>query len=78
MRPMLTNHPDIYYAATAHSAPERPVLQGCVETDVCVVGGGFTGISSGLFLAEAGYRVCVLEAVKKRFCAPRRKGGPKF
>lgn len=37
-------------------------LVGEVKVDVCVIGGGITGLSAALQLLEAGQRVCVLEA----------------
>ncbi|MEJ2027214.1 MAG: hypothetical protein P8X52_07120 [Limibacillus sp.] len=43
---------DSYYKATANSSPERPALKGAVSADVCVVGGGFTGVSTALNLAR--------------------------
>ena len=38
-----TPYPSSYYAASANPAPPRPELQGEVETDVCVIGAGYTG-----------------------------------
>ena len=64
-----------YYAATANPAPERPALQGEVHADVCVIGAGYTGLSTALFLAEAGVQVVVLEAVRVGFGASGRNGG---
>jgi gamma-glutamylputrescine oxidase len=40
-----------------------------------VIGAGYTGLSSALFLAEAGYSVTVLEAAKVGFGASGRNGG---
>lgn len=37
-------------------------LEGDQVADVCVIGAGFTGISTALHLAERGYDVHVLEA----------------
>ena len=68
-------HVASWYAATANPAPARPALHGEVETDVCVVGGGFTGISTALHLAELGYRVVVLEAARIGWGASGRNGG---
>ncbi|MFI7803024.1 gamma-glutamylputrescine oxidoreductase [Pseudomonas sp. DD1] len=70
-----TPYPQSYYAASANAAPPRPVLQGEVETDVCVIGAGYTGLSSALFLLENGFRVTVLEAAKVGFGASGRNGG---
>ena len=64
-----------YYAATANPAPNRSALQGDVHADVCVIGAGYTGLSTALFLAEAGLKVVVLEAVKVGFGATGRNGG---
>ncbi|WP_370635759.1 NAD(P)/FAD-dependent oxidoreductase [Salinicola sp. DM10] len=68
-------HVDSYYAASANPAPERPPLSGQIDADVCVIGGGFTGISSALHLAERGLRVVVLEATRIGFGASGRNGG---
>ncbi len=64
-----------YYAASANPAPDRPALQGRRETDVCVVGAGYSGLSTALHLAEAGFRVVVLEAVTVGWGASGRNGG---
>lgn len=48
-----------------YSAAEKivtPSLQEDTTTDVAIVGGGFTGLSTALHLAEQGVRCCVLEA----------------
>ncbi len=68
-------HAPSYYAATAHPAPPRPPLQGAVKADVCVVGGGFTGVSAALNLAERGYEVVLLEANRIGWGASGRNGG---
>lgn len=70
-----TQHTTSYYAASANPSPARPALQGSSETDVCVIGAGFTGISAALHLAEQGFRVTVLEAVQVGFGASGRNGG---
>jgi len=70
-----TQHTSSYYAASANATPERPPLQGRHETDVCVIGAGYTGISTALFLLEQGFKVTVLEAVKVGFGASGRNGG---
>ena len=70
-----TPYPDSYYAASANPAPDRPALQGSHETDVCVIGAGYTGISTALFLLEHGFKVTVLEAAQVGFGASGRNGG---
>lgn len=68
-------HTGSYYAATAHPSPERPPLKGEMTADVCVVGGGFTGVSVALNLAERGYQVVLLEANRIGWGASGRNGG---
>ncbi|WP_274425741.1 NAD(P)/FAD-dependent oxidoreductase [Chelativorans sp. YIM 93263] len=50
------------WAATAPAAPETSPLSGATSADVVIVGGGFTGLSAALHLAEAGIKPVVLEA----------------
>ncbi|MCW8127196.1 NAD(P)/FAD-dependent oxidoreductase [Microbulbifer halophilus] len=71
----LVGHTDSYYAASANPAPVCPPLEGQVEADVCVIGAGYTGLSSALHLAERGYRVVVLEAERIGWGASGRNGG---
>lgn len=68
-------HANTYYAATALRRPARPVLRGEQQADVCIIGGGFSGISTALHLAERGYKVAVVEAVKVGYGASGRNGG---
>jgi gamma-glutamylputrescine oxidase len=63
-----------YYSATAHASPARPALEGTVECDVCVVGGGIAGCSTALHLAERGYRVVLLEGQRIGWGASGRSG----
>ena len=72
---MKQTHVNSYYAATRNHRAELPVLEESVECDVCVIGAGYTGLSSALFLAEAGYSVTVLEAARVGFGASGRNGG---
>ena len=49
-------YPHSWYAATANDLPPFAPLDGDARADVCSVGGGFTGLSAALHLAEAGVR----------------------
>ena len=64
-----------YYAASANEQPQYPSLEDDIEVDVCVVGGGFAGLSSAIELADRGYKVVVLEAKHIGFGASGRNGG---
>ena len=64
-----------YYRASLGAGPERSALAGDARADVCIVGGGFTGLSAALHLAEAGARVTLIEAETIGFGASGRNGG---
>ena len=68
-------YPASYYAATATPLAEFPALKGEVRADVCVVGGGYTGLSAALHLAQKGRSVVLLEAHRVGFGASGRNGG---
>ena len=68
-------HTSSYYAATINDNTDYHALQGEQSADVCVIGAGFTGISTALHLAERGYNVHVIEANKIAWGASGRNGG---
>ena len=68
-------HTGSYYAATANETTSFPALDGAVSADVCVVGAGFTGVSTALALAERGYDVALVEANRIGWGASGRNGG---
>ncbi|MBD3787381.1 MAG: FAD-binding oxidoreductase [Sphingomonadales bacterium] len=68
-------YPASFYTDTRDAAPERPALAGDQRADVCVIGGGYTGLSAALHLAEAGRRVILVEAHRAGFGASGRNGG---
>ncbi|BBT17606.1 NAD(P)/FAD-dependent oxidoreductase [Metapseudomonas otitidis] len=70
-----TPYPQSYYAASANPVPARPELEGETQTDVCIIGAGYTGLSTALFLLENGFKVTVVEAAKVGFGASGRNGG---
>lgn len=70
-----TPWPPSWYVASAAPLPPQPVLEGAVEADVCILGAGYAGLTTALELAEAGYRVVVLEAQRVGWGASGRNGG---
>jgi gamma-glutamylputrescine oxidase len=68
-------HPASYYAASAAAQPARPTLRGRQNADICVVGGGYTGLNAALRARALGYSVVVLEAKRVGWGASGRNGG---
>ena len=68
-------YPQSWYAATADAPGPYPAASGDLTCDVCIVGGGYTGLSAALHLAERGYDVVLLEAQRVGFGASGRNGG---
>ncbi|WP_255827308.1 NAD(P)/FAD-dependent oxidoreductase [Marinomonas rhizomae] len=71
----MTKHEPSYYEATANGLKSRPQLVDDHSADICIIGGGFTGTSAALHLAEAGYKVILLEANEIGWGASGRNGG---
>ena len=70
-----TKHTTSYYAASANPSPERPPLKGDQQIDICIVGAGYSGLSTGLHLAEKGYKVAIIEGARVGWGASGRNGG---
>ena len=68
-------YPPSYYASRATPLPRFAPAEGAIRCDVCVVGGGFTGLSTALHLAQRGYDVRLVEAQRVGFGASGRNGG---
>jgi len=69
------SHVESYYAATVADLPAYPAPEGWLSADVCVVGGGYAGLSAALELAERGFDVVLLEAERVGWGASGRNGG---
>jgi gamma-glutamylputrescine oxidase len=65
---------NFYYATTAPPLPHAP-LRGEMRADVCIVGGGISGLSAALHLAARGFTVALLEAKHLGFGGSGRSGG---
>ncbi|SDI34512.1 NAD(P)/FAD-dependent oxidoreductase [Pseudomonas panipatensis] len=68
-------HAPSYYAATVSRRIECPPLAGEEQADVCIIGGGFSGLNTAIELAERGFSVVLLEAHKIAWGASGRNGG---
>lgn len=68
-------HTNSYYAASVNEVTDYPVLEGAKSADICVVGAGFTGVSTALTLAERGFSVALVEANRVGWGATGRNGG---
>jgi gamma-glutamylputrescine oxidase len=64
-----------YYHATRKLDFTPATLSEDVRADVAIIGGGITGVSAALHLAERGYRVALLEAQDIGWGASGRNGG---
>lgn len=70
-----SDHAQSYYLASANAMPERPSLGTDLSADVCVIGGGFTGVNTAIELAQRGLSVILLEARRIGWGASGRNGG---
>lgn len=64
-----------YYLASAPPREPHPALAGETRADVCVIGGGISGLSAALHLRERGMSVTLLEAKYLGFGGSGRSGG---
>jgi len=68
-------HAPSYYAATVTEQVHSSEMGAVERADVCVIGGGFTGLSTALHLARGGLSVVVLEQALLGWGASGRNGG---
>lgn len=68
-------YPPSYYAASRNIIREPKRLEGAVTADICVVGAGYSGLSTAIHLAESGLKVMVVEAAEVGWGASGRNGG---
>lgn len=68
-------YPQSWYSSTVNLPPLRPPLAGSINSDVCIIGAGFTGLSAALYLSKKGFNVVVLDAHRAGWGASGRNGG---
>ena len=64
-----------YYLASRNIETDQPKFSGDIEVDVCIIGGGYTGLSTALYLAKEGVNVLLLESNKLASGASGANGG---
>ncbi|MGR3542516.1 MAG: NAD(P)/FAD-dependent oxidoreductase [Hasllibacter sp.] len=70
-----TGFPASWYAETAEPPPEQPPLRGGARCDLCIVGGGYTGLTAALRARALGLDVVLVEARRMGWGASGRNGG---
>ena len=75
--PMRNGEVSYWWRALGGFPARRPSLPGPAEADVCIVGGGYTGLWTAYYLAgmRPGWRIVVLEAAFAGYGASGRNGG---
>ncbi|MBX2824588.1 MAG: FAD-binding oxidoreductase [Gammaproteobacteria bacterium] len=71
----VATYPASWYAASTEPLAEFTQLDGSQPCDVCVIGAGYTGLSTALHLAKHGAAVIVLDAHRVGWGASGRNGG---
>ena len=72
----MKNYPESYYS---HSLDRKllsyPIISESYECDLCIIGGGFTGLSAAIEAAKKNLKVILLEQNKIAWGASGRNGG---
>ncbi|KAG1647719.1 Gamma-glutamylputrescine oxidoreductase [Nymphon striatum] len=68
-------YPTSWYAETSEPLLPFKPLRGEVKADLCVIGGGYTGLSAALHAAQSGIDVVLIDAHRVGFGASGRNGG---
>ena len=70
-----SEHANSYYRASSNEMLERPSLEADLTADVCVIGGGLTGVNTAIEMSQRGLSVILLEARRIGWGASGRNGG---
>jgi gamma-glutamylputrescine oxidase len=68
-------YPASWYAASTPELDPFEPLRGETSADLCIIGGGYTGLSAALHAAQAGLDVVLIDAQRVGFGASGRNGG---
>ncbi len=69
------NEQGSFYKSSVKPFKNSEILENNLNEEICIIGGGLTGISSALHLAKKGYSVSLFEARKIGWGASGRNGG---
>jgi gamma-glutamylputrescine oxidase len=69
------DYPDSFYARTLRERRAYPALEGDLDVETLVIGGGLAGCATALDLAEHGHKVALVEARRIGWGASGRNGG---
>ena len=69
------NEKESYYRHSIKPYSSEDFLEDYLEVDICIVGGGLTGVSSALNLVNKGYSVALCESRLIGWGASGRNGG---
>jgi gamma-glutamylputrescine oxidase len=69
------DHPSSVWVTTAHPALQLPRLERDLQTDIAIIGAGYTGLSAAHHLSRAGVSCVVLEANHVGWGGSGRNGG---
>lgn len=72
---MIADYIDSYYTRTRAEDVRRLTLDGAVEAETCVIGGGLAGLATALGLARKGRSVVLIESRRVGWGASGRNGG---
>ncbi|MGA9659240.1 MAG: FAD-binding oxidoreductase [Asticcacaulis sp.] len=70
-----TGHPSESWYADTVDMPVYPVLSGAHHTDICIIGGGYTGLGAALELSRQGHAVTLVDSARIGSGASGRNGG---
>lgn len=70
-----TGHPSESWYADTVAVPDYPIFEGVSETDVAIIGGGYTGLGAAIELSRQGIDVTVLDGGRIGSGASGRNGG---
>ena len=72
----MQDYPNSYYIDSLdRKLIHHPSLKDSYECDLCIIGGGFTGLSTAIEASKKGLKVILLEQNKVAWGASGRNGG---